>query len=248
MKATAGKWLRGWSLWQIGWPAITYLLVIESFALAATIYGYTKNYHFDQSNWIRAGLLFGMSVVYGEACDRIERLNRYLATDGVTTNQNSVLCFAGVLTLPMQLAATLVLVVYAHTYIRGRPRGQAHLHRTIFMAGSTMLATFAAAGAYQWLGGQRGSLGPLLALLVLLTIAIYTGGNLLLLLICMYLVSRPTDLRSLLPARHHVTYENSTLLFGAFAAVVVLHAPWLSPLILILIAMTGVLVWLTTRI
>ena len=49
----------------------------------------------------------------------------------------------------MQLAATLVLVVYAHTYIRGRPRGQAHLHRTFFMAGSTMLATFAAAGSYQ---------------------------------------------------------------------------------------------------
>jgi diguanylate cyclase (GGDEF)-like protein len=236
MKVTAGKWLRGWSLWQIGWPAITYLLVIETFALAVTIFGYVQNYHFDPTDWFRAGLLLAMSVVYGEACDRIERLNRYLATDGVTTNQNSVLCFAGVLTLPMQLAATLVLVVYAHTFIRGRPRGQAHLHRTFFMAGSTMLATFAAASSYQLLGGQLGSVGPLDALVVLLTIAIYTTVNLALVLICMYLVGRPADLRSLLPARHHVTYENSTLLFGAFAAVVVLHAPWLSPLILVLIA------------
>ena len=72
--------------------------------------------------------------------------------------------------------------------------------------------------------------------MVLLTIAIYTTGNLVLLLVCLYLVSRPAELRSLLPARHHVAYENSTLLFGAFSAVVVLHAPWLSPLILILIA------------
>lgn len=236
MMATAWKWLRGWSLWQIGWPAITYLLVIETFALAVTIFGYVQNSHFDPTDWIRAGLLLAMSVVYGEACDRIERLNRYLAADGMATNQNSVLCFAGVLTLPMQLAATLVLVVYAHTYLRARPRGQAHLHRTFFMAGSTMLATFTAASCYQLLGGQLGAVGPLDALVVLLTIAIYTAGNLLLLLICMYLVSRPTDLRSLLPARHHVAYENSTLLFGAFAAVVVLHAPWLSPLILVLIA------------
>src|SRR6185437_14785212 len=112
MRSAAWKWLRGWSLWQVGGPAITYLLVIESFAITGLIYGYAKNYHFDLNDWVRAGLLLAMSVIYGEACDRIERLNRYLAADGVTTNQNSVLCFAGVLTLPMQLAATLVLVVY----------------------------------------------------------------------------------------------------------------------------------------
>jgi diguanylate cyclase (GGDEF)-like protein len=236
MKATAGKWLRGWSLWQIGRPAIGYLFTIEALALAGTIYGYNKNYHFDLISWVRAGLLLAMAVVYGEACDRIARLNRYLAADGLASNQNSVLCFAGVLVLPVQLAVTLVLVVYAHTHLRGRQRGQAHLYRTFFMAGSTMLATFAAAGSYQALGGQLGSVGPLDALVVLLSIAIYTVGNLVLLLVCLYLVSRPVDWRSLLPARRHVAYENSTLLFGAFSAVVVLHAPWLSPLILILIA------------
>ena len=48
--------------------------------------------------WRRAVLL-AMAVAYGEACDRIERLNRYLAADGVTVNQNSVICFAGVLLL-----------------------------------------------------------------------------------------------------------------------------------------------------
>jgi diguanylate cyclase (GGDEF)-like protein len=229
-------WLRGWSLWQIGWTATSYLLAIECAALGVFVGEFSHVYRFAPQFWMRAGLLLAMAVVYGEACDRIERLNRYLAADGMTTNQNSVICFAGVLTLPAQLAASLVLVVYAHTYWRGRQRGSAHLYRTIFMAGSTVLATFAAAGTYHGLGGQLGSVSPVDALVVLLTIGIYTTGNLALLLVCLYLVSRPIDWRSLLPQRHHVAYENSTLLFGAFSAIVILHGPWLSPLILILVA------------
>src|SRR4051794_35519800 len=110
MKPTTRRWLRGWSLWQIGWPATTYLLTIESAALAIIFMAFAKNYHFEMASWLRAGLLLAMAVVYGEACDRIERLNRYLAADGMTTNQNSVICFAGVLALPVQLAAALVLV------------------------------------------------------------------------------------------------------------------------------------------
>jgi diguanylate cyclase (GGDEF)-like protein len=237
MKATAWTWLRGWSLWQIGWTATSYLLTIECAALTLFIAEFTNHYRFAPMYWIRAGLLLAMAVVYGEACDRIERLNRYLAADGMTTNQNSVICFAGVLTLPVQLAASLVVVVYAHTYWRGRPpRGSAHLYRTVFMAGSTVLATFMAAGTYHALNGQLGSVSPIDALVVLLTIGIYTTANLALLLVCLYLVSRPIAWRSLLPQRHHVAYENSTLLFGAFSAIVILHGPWLSPLILILVA------------
>ena len=236
MKAAAWTRLRGWSLWQIGWTATSYLLAIECAALAVFIAEFSREYRFAPVFWIRAGLLLAMAVVYGEACDRIERLNRYLAADGVTSNQNSVICFAGVVTLPVQLAASLVVVVYGHTYWRGRPRGSAHLYRTIFMAGSTVLATFAAAGTYHGLGGQLGSVSPIDALVVLLSIGIYTIGNLALLLVCLYLVSRPIGWRSLLPQRHHVAYENSTLLFGAFSAVVIVHGPWLSPLILILIA------------
>jgi diguanylate cyclase (GGDEF)-like protein len=71
---------------------------------------------------------------------------------------------------------------------------------------------------------------------VLLAMLVYTASNLALLLVCLYLVNRPPVWRSLLPQRHHVAYENSTLLFGTFSAVVVLHAAWLSPLILVLVA------------
>ncbi|MEO6703194.1 MAG: GGDEF domain-containing protein [Jatrophihabitantaceae bacterium] len=236
MNDTIWKWLRGWSLWQVGSGAVGYLLAIEAGALTAVLAAFSIDARFDHSAWIRAGLLLAMAVIYGEACDRIERLNRYLAADGVTSNQNSVICFAGVLVLPVQLAALLTLFVYLHTYLRSRPWRTAYLYRTIFMAAATVLATFAAGGAYQAMGGQLRSVGPLEAIVVLLTILTYTACNLALLLVCLYLVNRPTNWRTLLPQRHHVAYENSTLLFGAFSAVIVLHAAWLSPLILVLVA------------
>jgi diguanylate cyclase (GGDEF)-like protein len=177
-----------------------------------------------------------MSAIYGEACDRIERFNRYLGAEGVVSNQNSVLCFAGVLVLPVPLAALLVLAVYLLTFLRAR-RGRAALpYRTAFNTGATVLATFGAAAVYHEFGGNLDYVGPLDALVVVATIATYTLVNLVVLLGCLRLVNRSAPLRSLLPGRHHVNYENSTLLFGAFSAAVVLHAPWLSPLILILIA------------
>ena len=66
-------------------------------------------------------------------------------------------------------------------------------------------------------------------------ILIYTVVNLALLLVCLRLVTG-ADWRELLPDRHTVGYENATLLFGAFTGVLMLHAPWLSPLVLFLIA------------
>ena len=72
--------------------------------------------------------------------------------------------------------------------------------------------------------------------IVLGTIAVYTLVNIALLVGCLRLVNREASWRSLLPGRHHVAYENSTLLFGAMAGIVVLYAPWLSVLIPFLIA------------
>src|SRR6201999_4299668 len=52
----------------------------------------------------------------------------------------------------------------------------------------------------------------------------------------MYLASGPPSVRVLLPKADHASYELTTLALGALTAVIVLHTPWLSPLVLLLAA------------
>lgn len=229
------RWVRDWALWRLGLAAVWYLLATEVTAATVILITFFRG-SFSRAELVQALLLLAMSALYGEACDRIERLSQYLTTRGVVMNQNSVLCFAGVLILPAQLAAGLVVGVYLHTCIRARRARVARPHRLAFTAGATIIATYAAGWTYSLFDGQLHSIGPLQALVVLATLLVYTLSNLALLLICLRLVTKPVSWRSLLPSRHQVTYENSTLLLGTLAAIVVLHAVWLAPFILILIA------------
>jgi diguanylate cyclase (GGDEF)-like protein len=47
----------------------------------------------------------------------------------------------------------------------------------------------------------------------------------------MYLVTRPPSLRQLLPNSNEVAFELSTLVLGVLGGAIILHAPWLMPLI-----------------
>lgn len=235
MPAAALAWLRSWPLWQLRPVAVWYLLIIELAAggLTCVAFGWGS---FDRVDLIRAVLLLAMSALYGEACDRIERLSQYLTAPGVVVDQNSVVCFAGVLVLPVQLAAALVCGVYLHTFVRARRARAARPYRLAFTAGASILATFAASWLYTGLDGRLARIGPADALAIVATLALYTLCSLVLLLVCLRLVTRPPSWRSLLPGRHQVTYENSTLLLGMLAGLLVEHAIWLSPLILVLVA------------
>ena len=127
------------------------------------------------------------------------------------------------------------MLVYAHAFLRYRRWRTASPYKDLFTAGSVVLATFAASAVLRGPQMDSSYLGPLDALLVLVAIVVYTAVNLALLLACLKLVTS-SSWRSLLPDRQTVGYENATLLFGAFTGVLILHAPWLSPLVLFLIA------------
>ncbi len=223
------------SLRRLRRPALCYLLLVELAALA--LLGWGLRHGVGPLPVLgRALLLLGLAALYGEASDRIDRLHRYLGTDGAVSNQNSVLCFAGLLVLPAGLAAALVVAVYLHGYLRARRWRTALAYRAIFSAASTVLATFAASALLHRLGVGLQHVGARDAVLVLLAMAVYTTVNLVLLVVCLRLVDRDSSWAAVLPGRRHVNHENTTLLFGAFSGVLVLHAPWLSPLILVLLA------------
>lgn len=234
MRINAPRRIRSWALWGLRPGAVRYLLLVEIAALALVCWALRHGVHTDGYFW-RAVLLLGMAVLYGEASDRIERLNRYLSADGATVNQNSALCFAGVTFLPFELSAPLAVLVYAHTFLRYRRWRTAAPHKDLFTAASVVLATFAASEVLRGSNIGPTYVGPLHALVVLAAILTYTLVNLALLLLCLRLVTGMAW-RALLPDRQTVGYENAMLLFGAFTGVLVLQAPWLSPLVLFLIA------------
>lgn len=226
--------LRSWAIWRLRPPTVGYLLVTELVALALVCGSLRHGVVVNGLFW-RAALLLGMAVLYGEASDRNERLNRYLSSDGATVNQNSVFLFAGVSILPSALAGLLTVLVYLHTSLRYRRWRMASPHKDLFTAALAVLSAFAANGVISDAQRHFSYIGPTGALLVALAILVYTVVNLTLLLICLKLVTG-SAWRELLPDRNTVGYENATLVFGAFTGVLILHAPWLSPLVLFMIA------------
>ena len=227
--------MQGWPLWQLSWSAVSYLLGVELVAIFLTM-NTLRSAMPTSVAVVHAAVLFGLSAVYGEACDRIERLNRYLASDGVVSNQNSVVCFAGVLILPLLPAIALVLAVYGHSYLRARRHHAAHPYRLMFTAAVAVLSTVAASVTFHSLDDKLTGIGVLGSLAVLLSLALYTLCNLGLVLTGLYLVSLPTDWQALLPGRNQVTYETCTLLLGVVTGVLLLDAPYLCPFVLILVA------------
>jgi diguanylate cyclase (GGDEF)-like protein len=187
---------------------------------------------------MQLGLLATLSAAYGETCDRVERLRRYLSTDrGIAANQNAVLCFAGLLVLPTPGALLLVLLVYAHNLVRVRRHRSTRIYREVFVTATVLLGTVAGCAVYHGLGGQLQNVGPRQALVIGLTLLTFSASSFVVLLAGIYVSVRPPTVRALLPPRDQVSYELATLLLGVLAGVIVLRTPWLSPILLVLAAM-----------
>ena len=226
--------IRRWTLWSIDPQGLAFLFIADALAISLSI-AVSRQSQFTGADVGRLALLFGLSAVYAEATDRVERLRCYLATDrGVMASQNAVVCFAGVLLLPTAGALLLIALVYVHMYIRSRRHQTAKPYRLLFVTATVLFGGVASTAVYHALGGQLRHVGPVDAAVVALALAVYTITSLAVLLTGMYLAARPPSLRRLLPGAHEAAYEVSTLILGVLCGVVVLWTPWLSPLVFVL--------------
>lgn len=229
--------LRGWSISSLPGQSRAFLLAVE-LATVVLIGSQLPRLELNGTDIAYLCLLAGLSAVYAELSDRVERLRRYLSTDrGILANQNAIMCFAGLLLLPTPGALLLVLLVYAHNLVRVWRHRSAKPYRQIFVMATVLLGTFAAAGVYHGLGGQLREVGPREVAVILLTLVTFSLTSLVILLCGMYVAARPSSLWTLLPSREQVSYEVATLLLGVLGAVIVEHAAWLSPILLVLAAM-----------
>ena len=228
--------IRRWTLWSINRRGLAFLLIVDALSVALTAAAW-QHPHFASVDTDRLALLFGLSAVYAEATDRVERLRNYLHTDrGVLANQNSIVCFAGLLLLPLPGALLLAVLVYSHLLVRSHRHQAAKPYRQTFVAATVLLGTLAAGGVYHSFDGQLNHVGAIDASVIALTLLTYTATSFAVLLVGMYLVARPPTIRLLLPNLHEAIYELSTLILGVLCGVIVLRTPWLSPLVLALAA------------
>jgi len=219
--------IRRWTLWSIDPQGLAFLFIADALAILLSVLA-SWNSRFTGVDVGRLALLFGLSFVYAEATDRVERLRCYLATDrGVMASQNAVVCFAGVLLLPTAGALLLIVLVYVHMYVRSRRHQAAKPYRLLFVSATVLFGGLASTAVYRGLDGTLSHVGAVDAAVIALTLVVYTVTSLAVLLIGMYLAARPPSLRRLLPGAQEVAYEVSTLILGVLCGVIVLRTPWL---------------------
>ena len=191
----------------------------------------------DRATLLRLALLLAVGVGYAEAVDRSERLWVWLhAGRGAWAGQSSLLLFAGVLVLPRWAALVQCVVVYLHIGLRNRRHATQPAHRWVWTATTVVLATYAASTVFSALGGGLDRVTPLDVLAIAVTLVVYSGVNLGVLLVGIRLAARPTRWQSIVPPRSEVAYEVNKLALGLLAGVLVVQTPLLTPVVLLLAA------------
>jgi diguanylate cyclase (GGDEF)-like protein len=233
--STSRSRVRNWPVWSIDPAGRLYLLAISVISAGAVVAVLLRISASGTDAW-RAAILIGLSTLYAELADRVERLRRHLGDGGVWANQTSVWAFAGALVLPAGYAAIVVIAIYGHILVRDGLQRTARPHRVVFSCANTLLGTLAAVGV-QNLTGERVLLhGDLDAAGVLVAaVGLYSGLSLLVAIPAAYLLRRPETWRAVVPGREDITFEVSTILLGVVAAGLILHTAWLTPIVLALL-------------
>ena len=216
-------------------PARAYLLVIDALAAVLTVVAVTAGPVAPRTA-AQAAALLALSIGYSELAARTERLRQYLGGDRISAAPLSVWAFAAVLTVPPGWAAAVVVAQYVHAVGRARRDRSGHLHRVVFSGAATVLAALAAGGALSGVSGPGPGDSVRAAAGLLVAAAIFTLVNLALVVTALWLSTRPAAVRPLLPDHDAVGYELATLVLGACAAEMLVHAPVLCPVLLVLVA------------
>ncbi len=221
------------ALVMIGVEALTAVLLV-----LATWLSLLSEPHWGTDFW-RLALLSVLSVGYTEATTRIGRLTAWLNLNGAARIvQGSVLLLTGVLVLPLWAAVTLMFVYDTHLRWCGTGKPSLPLYRWVWTVTTVALGTVSASAVLHGLGGSLIDVRLPDLGITLLAVFVYSGVNLLVLLVGMYLAMRPPSFVSLLPDSSQVGYEAAKLALGLVAAVLLIHTPLLTPIVLVL---TGVL-------
>ena len=217
-----------WQLFRLPARVVVLLLGVEAVALAATGWALWNDPIDPAATW-RVLAIAGVAVGYGEACDRVERLRRFLGDGMPHSNHLSVWTVAAMLVAPAGLACLLVILLYAHALLMAARHQSVRPHRSMFTAASAVLGT--------WIGSQLADLispsatpglGSVAALASVVAVAGLFAVNAGLVAAVVRMTSDRRG-RDLLPPNEALWFEAGTQGLGVVGAQLLLHSPWLAP-------------------
>jgi diguanylate cyclase (GGDEF)-like protein len=181
-------------------------------------------------------LLLLIALAYAEGARRVEMLRRYIA-DVTFANASSLWCFAAALTLPVGLAGAFAAALHLHNAVGVIRSGGTRAFQVIYVAATEIAATMIAAQLIAHYGAGQSNVGSGLvgAVAVLAAMLSYAVVQQALVSSCIYLATRPVRFSEVVLSRDDETLEFATLALAALFGVAVVHAPYLSTLVLVLI-------------
>ncbi|MDQ1722714.1 MAG: hypothetical protein QOI26_2448 [Pseudonocardiales bacterium] len=218
---------RSWELWSLPKDLARYLVLAEFGALLWTVVAVLGE-TVTRSDLIRFGVLAALFAAFQQISPRIERMRIRMA-DSHQIDMTSVWTFAGVIALPMGLAALLaVLVSVAMTVLR--LRAGIHPYRQMFTGATVMLSCLTGSAIVHLTSSHLSHLsaGAAEAGIVLLSMVVYTAVNTTMIAGAIFLAARPLPVRALFGTAEENGLEVATLCLGGMTALTVLYTPWLT--------------------
>lgn len=187
----------------------------------------------------RFALLICLAALYAEGGDRIERLRRYAGyvDNSAFVEGSSQWCLAAALMFRPGLAGAFVVLLYTLALLRARRHNSTPTYRLVFTGASAVIAAMAASTIVDAFGVAPMDLGrtPWSLIAVVAAFVCYTVVQESLILTVLWLIRRPVRMPQLVSGANEHAMEYATLALGVLLAVTVLHAPYLSPVVVLVV-------------
>jgi diguanylate cyclase (GGDEF)-like protein len=224
-------------MWKLATPVFGYVLVVDGLALIAVLTTAALVPITTQS-LLWCGLILAGEVVHLEAAQRIERI-RELAADGRPhMHLQSIWIFAGLLLLPPPLATLVIVVSYAHSWVRVYKR-RGVVHRKVFSGATVILACTAAGVVLSF--GTGGQVAPYVPYLdgfggmtaLLASGIVYFGLNYVLVILAILMSNPGKPPRQAFGNPSDVLIVLAAVGVGCGIALVMTVRPWLLPVLMV---------------
>ncbi|GLY34075.1 GGDEF domain-containing protein [Amycolatopsis sp. NBRC 101858] len=223
-------------MWKLTAPVFGYVLIVDALALVAVV-STAALVPVTTQSLLWCGLILAGEIVHLEAAQRIERI-RELAADGRPhMHLQSIWIFAGLLLLPPPLATLVIVVSYAHAWVRVYKR-RGVIHRKVFSGATVILACFAAGAV---LSAGTGHLAPYVPYLdgfggmtaLLLAGIVYFGLNYVLVILAILMSNPGKPPRQAFGNPSDVLIVLAAVGVGCGIALVMTVRPWLLPVLMV---------------
>jgi diguanylate cyclase (GGDEF)-like protein len=182
---------------------------------------------------LRLGALIVLCTAFEEISLQVGKL-RLLVSTGPQPDMTSVWTFAGALVLPAGYAAVLAVIMALDVWVRRQKASGQYIYRKVYSAATIVLACLAASTVRQYVEHHVSSVPPGLATAIAIVVAAiaYTIVNRMLIVLAAQL-SNPSVRVPIIGAASENALELSTLCLATMTAIVLLHQPALSVLVLL---------------